>query len=96
MGVSLDWVWSKIKTHFKCPTLLIEPPCGQGGRREQTKTGNNRNSSVTGHCGGGVVRPCPQVRFRVKKRDWYAVLALHDPSVTRKLVPPPLLAGEIW
>ena len=83
-GVSLDWVWSTIRLHFKCPTLLIEPPCEQGGRRLQAKPGNNHNLSLTGHCGGGVVR------------DWCVVLALRDPSVTRKLVPPPLLAGEIF
>ena len=37
-------------------TTVKEPPCPQGGRREYARYGHNHNSSVTGHCGGGVLR----------------------------------------
>ena len=64
-GVSTEWVYFSIRLHFKYPTRLIEPPCSQGGRRLQAKPGNNRNSSVASHCGGGD--HARQVHFMVKK-----------------------------
>ena len=59
---------------------LKEPPCEQGGRRRYESSGDINNSSVTSHCGGGVLRE-------------YTVYVAQDPSVSFFLLTRQHLAG---